>query len=252
MRFAGKVALITAGGRGIGKAVATELIRGGAAVALNDIDGERLAATADELRREGAKVSTHVGSVTDEAFVNRMAEEAAAAHGKIDLLLNNAGGGPPATPWRELTETSIADFRAFMDMNFMSQVMVLKSVLPGMLARGYGKVVCVSSFSAVLGQEAGAPYASGKAALHGLVASVSKEVARQGVTINAVVLGNPPHPSRTDARQAFLDKLSHFDRVGRLEEFGKAIAFFLSDDSSYMSGAAIPIDGGIMVPRLNE
>jgi NAD(P)-dependent dehydrogenase (short-subunit alcohol dehydrogenase family) len=252
MKFAGKAGLITAGGRGIGKAVAMELVRGGAGVALNDVDGERLAATAEELRRHGTKVTEHVGSVTDEDFVARMAEEAIAAHGKVDLLANNAGGGPPATPWREFTETSIADFRAFLDLNFMSQVMVLKSLLPGMLARGYGKVVCVSSFSAVLGQEAGAPYASGKAALHGLVSSVSKEVARRGVTINAVVLGNPPHPSRTEARQAYLDRLSHFDRVGRLDEFGKAIAFLLSDDSSYISGAAIPIDGGIMVPRLNE
>ena len=252
MKFAGKVCLITAGGRGIGKAVAMELVRGGAGVALNDVDGDRLAATAAELRGHGTKVTAHVGSVTDDAFVARMAEEAIAAHGKVDLLLNNAGGGPPATPWREFADTSVADFRAFLDLNFMSQVMVLKSVLPGMLARGYGKVVCVSSFSAVLGQEAGAPYASGKAALHGLVSSVSKEVARRGVTINAVVLGNPPHPSRTEARQAYLDRLSHFDRVGRLDEFGKAIAFLLSDDSSYISGAAIPIDGGIMVPRLNE
>jgi len=252
MKFAGKVALVTAGGRGIGKAVATELALGGAALAINDVDGDRLAAAAEELRGAGAKVTTHVGSVTDEAFVTRMAEQAIAAHGKVDLLLNNAGGGPPATPWREFTETSIADFRAFLDLNFLSQVMVLKSLLPGMLERGYGKVVCVSSFSAVLGQEAGAPYASGKAALHGLVSSVSKEVARRGVTINAVVLGNPPHPSRTEARQAYLDKLSHFGRVGRLDEFGKAIAFLLSDDSSYISGAAIPIDGGIMVPRLNE
>lgn len=252
MIFRGKVALVTAGGRGIGRAVAAELAQGGAGVALNDVDRDRLAATADELRRHGTKITTHVGSVTDESFVARMAAEATDAHGKVDLLLNNAGGGPPATQWREFAEMPIADFRAFLDLNFLSQVMVLKSVLPGMLERGYGKVVCVSSFSAVLGQEAGSAYAAGKAALHGLVSSVSKEVARRGVTINAVVLGNPPHPSRTAARQDYLNRLSHFDRVGRLDEFGKAIAFLLSDNSSYISGAAIPIDGGIMVPRLNE
>jgi NAD(P)-dependent dehydrogenase (short-subunit alcohol dehydrogenase family) len=130
--------------------------------------------------------------------------------------------------------------------------MVLHALLPGMIARGYGKVVCVSSISAVLGQEAGSAYASGKMALHALVSSVAKEVARHGVNINAVILGNPPHPSRTVARQDYLDKLSHFGRVGRLEEFGRAIAFLLSDDASYMSGAAIPIEGGLLTPRLNE
>ena len=89
-------------------------------------------------------------------------------------------------------------------------------------------------------------------ALHGLVSSVAKEVARKGVNINAVILGNPPHPSRTERRQDYLNKLSHMNRVGRLEEFGKAIAFLLSDDASYISGAAIPIEGGLLTPRLNE
>ncbi len=89
-------------------------------------------------------------------------------------------------------------------------------------------------------------------ALHGLVTSVAKEVARKGVNINAVVLGNPPHPSRTEARQDYLNRLSHLDRVGRLEEFGRAIAFLLSDDASYMSGAVVPVEGGLLTPRLNE
>lgn len=130
--------------------------------------------------------------------------------------------------------------------------MVLRALLPGMVARGYGKVVCVSSISASIGQEAGAGYAAGKSALHGLVYSVAKEVGRKGVNINAVILGNPPHPSRTPARQDYFNKLSHLDRVGRFEEFGKAIGFLLSDDASYISGALVPIDGGLLVPRLNE
>jgi NAD(P)-dependent dehydrogenase (short-subunit alcohol dehydrogenase family) len=251
-KFTGKVALITGGGRGIGLAVADELARGGAAIALNDIDGVRLAAAAKSLSAHGTKVTAHCGSVADEAFITRMATEAEKAHGKIDLLLNNAGGGMPGVAWTEFSQTSIGDLRSFMEINFFSQAMVLHRVLPGMLARGYGKVVCVSSISAVIGQEAGSGYAAGKAALHGLVLSVAKEVARKGVNINTVILGNPPHPSRTPARQAYLDKLSHMDRVGGFEEFGKAIAFLLSDDASYMSGALVPIDGGLLAPRLNE
>lgn len=250
-RFAGRVALVTGAGQGIGKATAVELAQGGAALAINDVDPAKLEAAAEELRAFGAKVSTHAGSVTDPAFVAAMFAEAEAAHGQIDLLLNNVGGGPPMTPWTEFAESDLAHFRAIFEVNFFSQAMVLRAALPGMIARGYGKVVCISSMSAVLGQEVGSAYASGKMALHALVSSVSKEVARKGVNINAAILGNPPHWTRTPERQAYLDQLSHMNRVGRLDEFGKALAFLLSDDASYITGAAIPIDGGITTPRLN-
>ncbi|MEP6784516.1 MAG: SDR family oxidoreductase [Sphingomonadales bacterium] len=251
-RFAGKVALVTGAGRGIGAATAEELANGGAALALNDVDEARLEETAIALRRHGGQVTTHLGSVMEADFIADFVSQAISAHGKIDLLANNAGGGPPMTPWAEFAQSQFAHFRAIFEMNFFSQAMLLHAVLPGMVEHGYGKIVCVSSMSAVLGQESGSAYASGKLALHALVSSVSKEVARHGVNINAVVLGNPPHPSRSPERQAYLDKLSHFNRVGRLDEFGKAIAFLLSDDASYISGAAMPIDGGLVTPRLNE
>ncbi|MBO9696893.1 MAG: SDR family NAD(P)-dependent oxidoreductase [Sphingopyxis sp.] len=251
-RFAGKVALVTGAGRGIGAATATELAKGGAALALNDVDADRLEDLAAGLRGHGVKVTTHLGSVMEEDFIRAFVDDATTAHGRIDLLANNAGGGPPMTPWAEFAQSDFAHFRAIFEMNFFTQAQLLHALLPGMVERRYGKVVCVSSISAVLGQESGSAYASGKLALHALVSSVSKEVARHGVNINAVILGNPPHPSRTPDRQAYLDRLSHFDRVGRLEEFGKAIAFLLSDDASYISGAAVPIDGGLIAPRLNE
>jgi len=252
MRFAGKAALVTGAARGVGMATAEVLAEGGARLALNDVNAEALTATAENLRRHGGKVTTHIGSVTDPAFVAAMVVEAARAHGKIDLLANNAGGGPPGVPWAEFADSKMADFRALFEMNFFSQAMVLHAVLPGMLERGYGRIVCISSISAVLGQEAGSAYAAGKMALHGLVSSVAKEVGRRGVNINAAILGNPPHPTRAPTRQDYLNRLSHLDRVGRLEEFGKAIAFLLSDDASYISGAAIPIEGGLLTPRLNE
>ncbi len=252
MRFSGKTALITGAGRGIGLATAHVLARDGANLALNDIDAERLNGAAKELSAHGATISEHPGNVMDDAFVAQLASAALDAHGKIDLLLNNAGGGPPNTPWKSFSETPPSDMRAFFDLNFFSQAVLLHYVLPGMIKQRYGKIVCVSSISAILGQENGAPYAASKMALHGLVSSVGKEVARHGVNINVVILGNPPHPSRTPERQAFLDSLSHLDRVGRLEEFGKSIAFLLSDDASYISGTTLPIDGGLLVPRLNE
>jgi NAD(P)-dependent dehydrogenase (short-subunit alcohol dehydrogenase family) len=253
MRFAGKVALVTGGGQGVGAAAAAELAAGGAEVVLNDLAEARLLETAQALRDTyGVKVTTHLGSVTDPGFVEAMTNGAVRDHGKVDLLVNNVGGGPPNTPWQEFAVCDLAHFRAIFEVNFFSQAMVLRALLPAMLERGYGKVVCVGSFSAVLGQESGSAYASAKLALHALVSSVSKEVARKGVNINGVILGNPPHWTRTPERQAFLDRLSHFGRVGRLDEFGKVIAFLLSDDASYMSGSMVPVDSGIIQPRLIE
>jgi NAD(P)-dependent dehydrogenase (short-subunit alcohol dehydrogenase family) len=251
MRFAGKTALVTGAARGVGMATAEVLARDGAGLALNDVNAEAMEATAERLRGHGGRVTIHTGSVTDPAFIAAMVAEATQAHGKIDLLANNAGGGPPGVPWAEFADSKMADFRALFEMNFFSQAMVLHALLPGMLERGYGKIVCISSISAVLGQEAGSAYAAGKMALHGLVSSVAKEVGRRGVNINAAILGNPPHPTRTPERQDYLNSLSHLNRVGRLEEFGKAIAFLLSDDASYISGAAVPIEGGLLTPRLN-
>ncbi len=144
MKYQGKVALITAGGRGIGLAVAEELAKGGAAIALNDVEDARLNEAAAQVRRHGTKVSVHPGSVMDEVFVAKMTADAAREHGKIDLLLNNAGGGPPGAAWGEFATLSMTDIRAFMELNFFSQVMVLKAVLPGMLraARG-GRIILI-------------------------------------------------------------------------------------------------------------
>lgn len=251
-RFAGRVALVTGGGRGIGKATATELALGGASLVVNDLDPERLGTAAAELRDLGARVTAVAGDVSDEAFVTEMVRTAERDEGRVDILINNVGGGPAGVAWTDFRSTAIDDFRRFIDVNLMSQVMCAHAVVGGMVERGYGKIVCVSSISAVLGQENGIPYATGKAAIHGFVKSLAKEVARFGVNVNVVVLGNPPHPTRTERRQEYLDELSHFGRVGRFEEFGKAIAFLASDDASYISGAVLPIDGGISVPRMNE
>lgn len=245
----GKVGFITGGGRGIGFGVAKQLAQRGANLAINDFDRDRLETAAKELRAFGNKVSTHLGDVTQPPAVHDMIAAVEKEHGRIDLLLNNVGLAPPGVKWTEFLRQTLDDFRAIVDQNLMTQVIVLKEVLPGMVERGYGKIVCISSIAGVVGHEGGSAYAAGKAGVNGLVKSLSKEVARYGITINAIVVGNAPSPKRAPERQKQLDELSHFGRGGTFEEFGKAIAFYLSDDSSYCTGALVPVDGGVLAPR---
>ena len=146
----------------------------------------------------------------------------------------------------ELRETSFDDFDAFIRLNLGSAFICTRAVVNGMIERRYGKIVCVSSISAVFGQRAGVGYASAKAGLSGFIHSVSKEVAPHGINANAVLFGNAPHPSRTPEREAVLNEWNHFGRHGTYDEFAGPIAFLTSDDATYLSGSTLVVDGGTL------
>ena len=150
----------------------------------------------------------------------------------------------PGTSWGSVLDSSLADWRGFLDLNLTACFLCIRAVLPSMLERGRGHIVNVGSISGTNGQRGGAGYAAAKAGLAALVASVAKEVGAQGVSCNGIIVGNAPHPTRTAERQALLDGWVHLARVGRHDEFAAAIAFLCSDESSYLSGAMIPVDGG--------
>ncbi len=258
--LAGAVALVTGAGHGIGRATVERLARDGAAVAVNDVDAALAQRAAEELRAEGLTAVAAPGDVTDEATVAAMVESVAAALGPVTILVNNAGGAPPgamwaaagpagvdaasASQWASVLDTPVAQFEAFLRLNLVSAYICTRAVLPGMLAAGRGRIVCVSSIVADTGQRNGAGYAVGKAGLHTLVASLAKEVGPSGIGVNGIVVCNAPHPVRSDERQAVLDAATHLGRVGAYDEFAAAIAFLAGPDSSYLSGAMIPVDGG--------
>jgi NAD(P)-dependent dehydrogenase (short-subunit alcohol dehydrogenase family) len=258
--LAGRVALVTGAGHGIGRATVERLGRDGAAVVVNDVDAALAERAVAELAGLGVTAMAGPADVTDEAAITAVVTAAAERLGPVDILVNNAGGAPPgamwasdqpvgtdassAPQWASVLDTPTAQFEAFLRLNLVSAYICSRAVLPGMLTAGRGRIVCVSSIVADTGQRNGAGYAVGKAGLHTLVASLAKEVGPRGVGVNGIVVCNAPHPVRTADRQAVLDAATHLGRVGGYDEFAAAIAFLAGPDSSYLSGTMIPVDGG--------
>ena len=173
-----------------------------------------------------------------------LVERIVAEHGGVDILVNNAGGSLPGMAWRTVAESTLEEWNSFLALNLTGPFLCSRAVIPSMVARGRGHIVSVSSISATNGQLSGSGYAAAKAGLTGLTASLAKEVGGKGVNVNGIIVGNAPFPNRDPARQAQLDTWVHVGRVGRHDEFAAAIAFLCSEDSSYISGAMIPVDGG--------
>jgi NAD(P)-dependent dehydrogenase (short-subunit alcohol dehydrogenase family) len=244
MRFENQVAIVTGSARGIGRATATRLASEGATVVINDIDENAIAETVASIDPLPGRAVPGRADVTSEDELNALVERIVRDHGRLDIVVNNAGGIMPGSRWCTVAEMTRREWDDFLALNLTSAFLLSHAALPIMLAQGHGRIVCVSSISGHNGQRAGAAYAAAKAGLTGLVASLAKEVGARGVGVNGIVVGNAPHPSRTPERQVLLDEWVHLGRVGRYEEFAAAITFLCSPDASYLSGAMIPVDAG--------
>jgi NAD(P)-dependent dehydrogenase (short-subunit alcohol dehydrogenase family) len=244
MRFENKVAIITGGAGGVGRATAARFASEGATVVINDVDEARIADAIATLEGLPGRGVAGKADVTSEQQVNDLVERVVREHGGVDILINNAGGMLPGSQWSTVADCSLADWNSFLALNLTGPFLISRAVLPSMVARGRGHIVSVSSISAVNGQIAGSAYAAGKAGLHALTASLAKEVAAKGINVNGIIIGNAPFPNRDPARQALLDSWVHVGRVGRHAEFAAVIAFLCSDDASYLSGTMVPVDGG--------
>lgn len=239
-----KVALVTGSGRGVGRATARLLASRGATVLVNDVNEDAITDTVATIRDEGGTAAPYLADVTVPEQVQTIVDRAQSDHGGVDILVNNAGGGPPGGGWNKVEDASVEDWMGFLSLNLVSVFLCTRAVLPHMRKSGRGHIVCVGSISGTNGQRHGSGYAAAKAGISGLVASVAKEYATDGVSCNGIIIGNAPHPSRSEGRQDELDRYVHLGRVGAYEEFASAIGFLCSEESSYLSGAMIPVDGG--------
>src|SRR5688572_9680264 len=181
----GRTAVITGAGRGVGAEVAGRLADGGAAVLLAARTGGQLEDVASRLRARGHEVHAEVCDVADPASVERLAARAIERFGQVDILVNNAGVASAAT----LTKTTLDEWNRALAVNATGAFLCMKAFLPGMMQRGWGRVVNVASVAGLRGDRYIAAYAASKYALLGLTSVAAAETAPCGVTVNAVCPG---------------------------------------------------------------
>jgi NAD(P)-dependent dehydrogenase (short-subunit alcohol dehydrogenase family) len=241
--LAGRTVVVTGGARGIGYAVAARALRSGASVALWDIDRGRLAASAAALSG-GGTVSAQVVELTDDAAVDEAARSTIARHGRIDVLVNNAGitGGNGPT-WELAPDV----WRRVLDVNLTGSFLTSRAIVPHMIERGYGRIVNVASIAGKEGNPTASHYSASKAGLIAMTKSLAKELAPRNIMVNCVT----PAAAKTEIfgqmSQAHIDYMLARIPLGRfleLDEIAALVCWLSTEECSFSTGAVFDISGG--------
>ena len=238
-----RVAVITGAAQGIGYATAERMLRSGASVALWDIDAARLNDAETALGKLG-KVSASIVELSLQADVQAATADALKAHGRIDILVNNAGiTGGNAVTW----ELDPAVWRKVVEVNLIAPFLTCHAIVPQMLKQGYGRIVNIASIAGKEGNPNASHYSASKAGLIALTKSLAKELATQGVLVNAVT----PAAARTAIFDSMTKEHIAFMLgkipMGRFLEVGEAaalIAWLASEECSFSTGAVFDLSGG--------
>jgi len=254
-RVAGKIALVTGAAAGIGRAIALRLAEEGASLVIVDIDAGGLAETERLLKESGGAANQPPlvirADVTEEGPVKALFASALAAHGRIDILVNDVGGGTSGRIW----EAKIEDWDFVMRLNLRSAFLCTREAAAHMRERRSGRIVNLSS-----GAREGTPwtayyignsaYAAAKAAIHGFTRGVAFELAEYGVTVNAVA----PGPIETERTAPGFRKIEHLEygpirvtplrRIGVPNDIANAVLYLASDEANYITGTTLAVAGG--------
>ncbi|MGY1456338.1 SDR family NAD(P)-dependent oxidoreductase [Streptomyces sp. SS8] len=243
----GKVVMVTGASSGIGRAAARLFAAQGAAVTVVARREERLRALAEEIEAAGGRALVAAGDVTSPEDVERAVSATVAVHGRLDAAFNNAGWGGIGTP---LHETDDAVYGRIMDVNARGVWNCLKQQVPVMLRQGSGSIVNTSSTAGAFATGAMAAYVAAKHAVLGLTRAAAAEYGGQGVRVNALMVGS----TRTELMEAAMEQVPRLEqtavaravqrRLADPEEVAHAALWLCSDHASFVTGAAVPVDGG--------
>ena len=248
MPIEGTTAIVTGGASGIGLAITEALAARGGRVALFDVQADALETEVGRLRKQGALICGHLVDVSDRAQVTAAVEQVRRDLGPVLILVNNAG----IEQFGKFAEITDEEWNRVQAVNLRGPFVCTQTVLPDMVTAGWGRIVNISSSSAQGGQERMAAYVSSKAGVVGLTKSLALELGRYGITVNTIPPGMVVTPmlEKAIAEGRFTASLAHFAKItpvrraGRPEDIANAAVFLCQDESSYVTGQILGVNGG--------
>ena len=245
MRLKDRVAIITGGARGIGKKISQTFLKEGASVYIFDVNEEEGARTVGELQPAyDGKVIFFKVDITDEKNVEQSIEKIIEAEGRIDILVNNAG----ITRDNLILRMSLKDWKKVIDINLTGAFICSKHIVKYMVKNRSGKIINISSIVGVHGNAGQSNYSSSKAGIIGLTKTLARELAGRNILVNAIA----PGYIETEMTEKLSDKIKEklmeqipIGRLGSVDDVAKTALFLASDDSNYITGTVINLDGGM-------
>lgn len=244
--IAGRVALITGSGGGVGRAIAIQMARAGAEVWVNDLHLDRAEKVCGEIEAEQLVARPVVADVTELGAVAGMLAET----GSVDILVNNAGIPPEGITIQPFVETGPAEWDPLIRLNLAAVLGVTRAYLPGMVERRWGRILTIVSDAGRRGERKQVVYGAAKAAAMGFSRGLAAEVGRDGVTVNCISLGTMHHGALADAiarTPELEEKLARnypAGRIGRVDDAAPLAVLLCSDAASWITGQVYPVDGG--------
>ncbi|HCP60332.1 MAG TPA: 3-oxoacyl-[acyl-carrier-protein] reductase [Dehalococcoidia bacterium] len=248
MDLSGRVAIITGGGQGIGRAIALKMAGVGVAVVVNDL-GETAGTVAREIRDMGGQSLAVVADISLPEDAARLVEGATAAFGKVDILVNNAGINRDQL----LLRMSDEDWDRVVGVDLKGVFLCTRAVLKQMSRQRWGRIISIASIVGIVGNPGQANYASAKAGIIGFTRTVAKEMASRGITVNAIAPGfintEMTRRLREDWKQELRRRIPLGD-FGSPRDVAEAVVFLASEEAGYITGQVLGVDGGLAISWL--
>ena len=247
MKLKDRVAIVTGGARGIGKAIAFTFVREGARVVLVDVDQKSMEASNKEIEKMGGKALTISCDITKRSEVNEMVNQAQKSFGRIDILVNNAGIIRRGT----IETVTEEDWDRVIEVNLKGTFNCCKAVSEIMRDQGYGKIVNISSIAGKMGDITSAPgYGPSKAGIDALTKTLARQLAPYGINVNAV----SPHAIETEMSAQWSEERRKeiiasipLGRLGKPEDVAEAVFFLVSEEASFITGEILDVNGGALM-----